>query len=818
MTEEKQKQKQETIVLTKIDEEMKHSFLDYSMSVIVSRALPDVRDGLKPVHRRCLYGMYELGNTHDKAYKKSARVVGDVMGKYHPHGDTAIYDTIVRIAQDFSLRYPLVDGQGNFGSVDGDSAAHMRYTEIRMEEIAEELLADLDKETVDFAPNFDETLKEPTVLPAKLPNLLINGSSGIAVGMATNIPPHNLCEVVDGTVALIDNPEMEPAEMLNYVKGPDFPTGAFIYGRDGIREAYLTGRGSIRQRAKTEIIGEGGKTTILVTEIPYMVNKAKLIENIAELVKDKKIEGISDLRDESDREGMRIVIELKRTANANVLLNQLFKHTQLETTFGVNNLSLVDNAPMALNLKDTIGYYIKHRQEVVTKRSQFELKKAEAREHILAGLIIALNNIDDFVRIIRASANADDARAALIEKYSLSEEQAKAILEMRLSRLTGLERQKIDDERAELMKEIAHLKAVLASPKMVLDIIKAELLALKEKYGDARRTVVVDSAGDIVDEDLIPVENMVVSITNTGYIKRMLVDTYHTQRRGGVGIVGMETKEEDHVVDVFVASTHDNILFFSNKGKVYALKVYEIPPAQSRQARGKAIINLINIEPGEAINAMMPIKTFDDQHYLIMCTREGTIKKTMLSAYQNIRSTGIIAIGLTEGDELISVKMTSGEQEVLIATRNGKINRFSEKEVRDTGRPAQGVIGIRLSENDKVIGMEIVDPAQSVLTICGNGFGKRTPIEEYMPHHRGGQGMISIKTTLRNGPVVSVIGVIGDEEIVVATKDAQMVRMMVSEIPEIGRNTQGVRVIKLRPEDGVVAVAKLVSEKKEEEI
>jgi DNA gyrase subunit A len=818
MTEEKQNQKQETVVLTKIDEEMKRSYIDYSMSVIVGRALPDVRDGLKPVHRRVLYGMYELSNTHDKAYKKSARVVGDVMGKYHPHGDAAIYDTIVRMAQDFSLRYPLVDGQGNFGSVDGDSAAHMRYTEIRMEEIAEELLADLDKETVDFAPNFDETLKEPTVLPAKLPNLLINGSSGIAVGMATNIPPHNLGEVVDGTVALIDNPELEPVDMLNYIKGPDFPTGAFIYGREGIKEAYLTGRGSIRQRAKAEITEEGGKTTILVTEIPYMVNKAKLIETIAELVKDKKIEGISDLRDESDRDGMRIVIELKRAANANVLLNQLFKHTQMETTFGVNNLSLVDNVPMTLNLKDTIGYYIKHRREVVTKRSQFELKKAEAREHILAGLIIALTNIDDFVRIIRASANADDARAALIEKYSLSEEQAKAILEMRLSRLTGLERQKIDDERSELMKEIEHLKAVLASPQMVLDIIKTELLALKEKYGNKRRTLIVDSAGEIVDEDLIPVENMVVSITNTGYIKRMPVDTYRTQRRGGVGIVGMETKEEDYVVDVFVASTHDNILFFSNKGKVYALKVYEIPPAQSRQARGKAIINLINIEPGEAINAMMPIKTFDDQHYLIMCTREGTIKKTVLSAYQNIRSTGIIAIGLTEGDELISVKLTNGEQEVLIATRNGKINRFLEKEVRDTGRPAQGVIGIRLSENDKVIGMEIVRPAQSVLTICGNGFGKRTPIEEYTPHHRGGQGMISIKTTLRNGPVVSVIGVAGDEEIVVATKDAQMVRMMVSEIPEIGRNTQGVRVIKLRTEDGVVAVAKLVSEKKEEEI
>jgi DNA gyrase subunit A len=801
-----EKQKQETILPIKIDEEMKRSYIDYSMSVIVGRALPDVRDGLKPVHRRVLYGMYELGNTHDKPYKKSARVVGDVMG------------TIVRMAQDFSLRYPLVDGQGNFGSVDGDGAAAMRYTEIRMAEITEELLADLDKETVDFAPNFDETLKEPTVMPAKLPNLLINGSSGIAVGMATNIPPHNLSEIVDGAVALIDNPALEPVELLNYIKGPDFPTGAFIYGREGIREAYLTGRGSIRLRARTEITEEGGRTTILVTEIPYMVNKAKLIENIAELVKDKKIEGISDLRDESDREGMRIVIELKKAANANVLLNQLFKHTQLETTFGVNNLSLVDNVPMTLNLKDTLGYHIKHRQEVVTKRSQFELKKAEAREHILAGLIIALTNIDDFVRIIRSSGNADEAKAALMARYGLSEEQSKAILDMRLSRLTALERQKIDDERAGLLKEIEHLKAVLASPQMVLDIIKSEMLALKEKYGDKRRTVIMDSAGEIVDEDLIPVENVVVSITNTGYIKRMPVDTYRTQRRGGVGIMGMETKEEDYVIDVFVASTHDTMLFFSNKGKAYALKVYEIPPAATRQTRGKAIINLINIEPGEQINASIPIKAFDDQHFLVMCTREGTVKKTVLSAYQSIRSSGIIAIGLSEGDELIAVKLTSGEQEILIATRNGKSNRFSEKEVREMGRPAQGVIGIRLTENDKVIGMEIVDPEQSVLTICENGFGKRTPISEYGMTHRGTQGIINIKTTLRNGPVVSVIGVTADHQIVVATKDAIMIRIKASEIPEIGRNTQGVHIIKLKPEDRVMAVARLVSEKKEEEI
>ncbi len=821
MAEEKQQpeqQQQETLLPVRIDEEMKRSYIDYAMSVIVGRALPDVRDGLKPVHRRVLYGMYELGNTHDKAYKKSARVVGDVMGKYHPHGDMAIYDTIVRMVQDFSLRYPLIDCQGNFGSVDGDSAAAMRYTEIRMDRIAEEIIEDLEKDTVDFIPNFDETLKEPVVMPAKLPNLLINGSSGIAVGMATNIPPHNLSEVVDGTIAIIDNPDIAPIDMLNYIKGPDFPTAAFIYGKDGIREAYLTGRGSVRMRARAEIIEEGGRTAIIVTEIPYQVNKARLIENIAELVKDKKIEGISDLRDESDRDGMRIVIELKKAANANVILNQLFKHTQMETTFGVNNLSLVDNQPMTLNLKDTIGYFIKHRQEVVTKRSQFELKKAQAREHILAGLLIALTNIDDFVKIIRGSANADEAKAGLMAKYGLSDEQSKAILDMRLARLTALERQKIDDERAELLKEITHLIEVLASPQMVLDIIKAELLMLKEKYGDRRRTEIIESAGDIVDEDLIPVEDVVVTISNTGYIKRMPLDTYRTQRRGGVGIVGMETKEEDFVVDLFVASTHDNILFLSNKGKVYALKVYEIPPAATRQTRGKAIINLINIEPGEAINAMIPIKTFDDQHFLVMCTREGTIKKTVLSAFKNIRSSGIIAIGLSEGDELISVKMTNGEQEVLIATRNGKCNRFFEKEVRDTGRQSQGVIGIRLTENDRVIGMEIVNPDQTVLTICENGFGKRTPIADYTPHHRGGQGMINIKTTLRNGGVVSINSITGDEEIVIASKDGIMIRMNVTEIPEIGRNTQGVRIMKMKPEDSVMAVAKLVSEKKEEEI
>jgi DNA gyrase subunit A len=808
----------EKIVPVKIEDEMKKSYIDYAMSVIIGRALPDVRDGLKPVHRRVLYGMYELGNTHDKPYKKSARVVGDVMGKYHPHGDLAIYDTIVRMVQDFSLRYPLIDGQGNFGSVDGDGAAAMRYTEIRMSKIVEEMLADLDKETVSFVPNFDESLKEPSVLPAMLPNLLINGSSGIAVGMATNIPPHNLSEIVDGTIAIIDNPEITPLELLNYVKGPDFPTGAFIYGREGIKEAYLTGRGTIKLRAKAEIIEDKGKNVIIVSEIPYQVNKAKLIESIADLVRDKKLEGISDLRDESDRDGMRIYIELKKAANANVVLNQLFKHTQMETTFGVINLALVDNQPKTLTLKETIECYIKHRQEVVTKRSMFDLKKAQDREHILAGFLIALSNIDDFVSMIRGSASVEDAREALIAKYGLSEEQAKAILEMRLRTLTGLERQKIESERNELLKTIANLKEVLASPQLILDIIKKELLELKQKYGDGRRTIIVESEADLNDEDLIPEETVVVTITNTGYIKRLPVTTYRTQRRGGVGVMGMGTKEEDYVVDAFAASTHDTILYFSNKGKVYALKVYQIPPAESRQARGKAIVNLLNIEPGESISAMIPIKSFDDKHFLVMCTREGTIKKTVLSAFQNIRVTGIIAITLTENDELISVKMTDGERELLIATYNGKMNRFLEKDVRDMGRQAQGVIGIRLTKNDRVVSMEVVSQGSSILTICENGFGKRTPVEEYTPHRRGGQGMINIKTTERNGGVVSVTSVSPEDEIIVATKDGIMIRQKAAEISEIGRNTQGVRVIKLSTEDKVVAIAKLVPESKEDEI
>jgi len=809
---------QETVIPVKLEEEMRKSYIDYAMSVIVGRALPDVRDGLKPVHRRVLYGMYELGNTYDKPYKKSARVVGDVMGKYHPHGDLAIYDTIVRMVQDFSLRYPLIDGQGNFGSVDGDGAAAMRYTEVRMAKIADEMLDDLDKETVDFVPNFDESLKEPSVLPAKLPNLLINGSSGIAVGMATNIPPHNISEVIDGTVALIDNPAIEPQELLKFITGPDFPTGAYIYGREGIKEAYLTGRGTIKLRSRAEITEEGGRNVILVTEIPYMVNKAKLIENIADLVREKKLEGISDLRDESDRDGMRIVIELKKGANASVLLNQLYRHTQMETTFGVNNLALVDNQPRTLTLKETLEYYIKHRQEVVTRRSQFELKKAQAREHILVGLLVALDNIDDFVNILRNSASADDAKAVFMSKYGLSEEQSKAILDMRLRGLTGLERRKIEDERTELLKLIEHLKEVLASPQKVLDIIKGELLELKQKYGDERRTIIRESEGEIVDEDLIPVENVVVTISNTGYIKRQPVDTYRTQRRGGMGVMGMETKEEDFVVDVFAASTHDHLLFFTNKGRVYVLKVYEIPDA-SRQSRGKAIVNLLTLLPNESITAMIPIKEFNDGHNLIMCTREGTIKKTSLSAFKNIRSTGIIAIGLDEGDELISVKLTDGQKEVLIATRNGKANRFNESEVRAMGRQACGVIGIRLTEKDKVIGMEVVSEGSSILTVCENGFGKRTAISEYTPHHRGGQGMINIKTTMRNGGVVAIASVTDDDQLLVVTHDGIMMRINIKDISEIGRNTQGVKIITLKSEeDAVVAVAKLVSEKKEEEI
>ncbi|WP_174589932.1 DNA gyrase subunit A [Methanocella conradii] len=815
MDEQKSLQK---VIPVKIEEEMKKSYIDYAMSVIVGRALPDVRDGLKPVHRRVLYGMYELGNTHDKPYKKSARVVGDVMGKYHPHGDMAIYDTIVRMVQDFSLRYPLIDGQGNFGSIDGDGAAAMRYTEIRLARIADEMLADLDKETVDFVPNFDESLKEPVVLPAKLPNLLINGSSGIAVGMATNIPPHNLAEVIDGTVAVIDNPEISPLELLNYVKGPDFPTGAIIYGREGIKEAYLTGRGAIKIRAVAEITQEGGKDVIIVTELPYQVNKAKLIEDIANLVRDKKIEGISDLRDESDRDGMRIVIELKKSANGRVILNQLYRHTQMEVSFGVNNLALVDNQPMTLSLKQAIEHYIRHRQDVVTRRSQFELKKAQAREHILAGLLVALDNIDDFVDILRKSASADDAKAIFMSKYGMSDEQSKAILDMRLRGLTALERKKVEDERAEQLKLIDYLKEVLASPQKVLDIVKKELLELKEKYGDERRTRIVESEGEILDEDLIPREAVVVTISNTGYIKRQPLDTYRTQRRGGMGVMGMETKDEDFVVDVFAASTHDNLLFFTNKGRVYSLKVYEIPVA-SRQSRGKAIVNLLTLLPSESITAMIPIKEFDDGHYLMMCTREGIVKKTPLSAFKNIRSTGIMAIKLDEGDELISVKMTNGSQEVLIATRDGKANRFHESEVRSMGRQAAGVIGIRLAEKDRVVGMEVLSEGSSILTVCENGFGKRTPVSEYTPHHRGGQGMINIKTTLRNGGVVAVASVTDDDQILLVTRDGIMMRIKVKDVSEIGRNTQGVKIITLKSEDdAVVAVAKLASEKREEEI
>jgi DNA gyrase subunit A len=815
MDEQKSLQK---VIPVKIEEEMKKSYIDYAMSVIVGRALPDVRDGLKPVHRRVLFGMYELGNTHDKPYKKSARVVGDVMGKYHPHGDMAIYDTIVRMVQDFSLRYPLIDGQGNFGSIDGDGAAAMRYTEVRLAMIADEMLADLDKETVDFVPNFDESLKEPVVLPAKLPNLLINGSSGIAVGMATNIPPHNLAEVIDGTVAVIDNPEISPLELLGYIKGPDFPTGAIIYGREGIKEAYLTGRGAIKIRAVAEISQEGGKDAIVVTELPYQVNKAKLIEDIASLVRDKKIEGISDLRDESDRDGMRIVIELKKSANGRVVLNQLYRHTQMEVSFGVNSLALVDNQPMTLSLKQAIEYYIRHRQDVVTRRSQFELKRAQAREHILAGLLIALDNIDDFVDILRKSASADDAKAIFMSRYGLSDEQSKAILDMRLRGLTALERRKVEDERAEQLKLIDYLKGVLASPRMVLDIIKKELLELKEKYGDGRRTRIVDSDGEILDEDLIPREPAVVTISNTGYIKRQPLDAYRTQRRGGMGIMGMETKEEDYVVDVFAASTHDHILFFTNKGRVYSLKVYEIPVA-GRQSRGKAIVNLLSLLQNESITAMIPISEFDDGHYLMMCTRQGIVKKTPLSAFKSIRSTGILAIKLDEGDELISVKMTNGSQEVLIATRDGKANRFHESEVRSMGRQAGGVIGIRLAEKDVVVGMEVLSDGASILTVCENGFGKRTPVSEYTPHHRGGQGLINIKTTVRNGGVVAVASVTEDDQILLATRDGIMMRIKVKDVSEIGRNTQGVRIITLKSEsDAVVGVAKLASEKKEEAI
>lgn len=801
-----------------LEEEMKKSFLDYAMSVILDRALPDVRDGLKPVHRRIIYGMYESGTTPDKPYRKSARIVGDVMGRYHPHGDAAIYDTMVRMAQDFSFRHMLVDGHGNFGSVDGDPPAAMRYTEVRMAKLAMEMVADIDKKTVDFKPNFDESLEEPVVLPSRFPNLLVNGSSGIAVGMATNIPPHNLGEVIDGAVLLIDNPEVEDKELLKIIKGPDFPTAGIILGRDGIKNAYLKGKGSIKIRARTKIEEmSGNKHRILVNELPYQVNKARLVEQIANLVRNKTIDGITDLRDESDRKGMRIVIELRRDANPNVILNQLFKHTTMQQSFGVNMMVLVNNMPRILTLREVLHYYLEHQQEVVTRRTQFDLAKAEARAHILEGLRIALDHIDEVISLIRSSRTVDVAREGLMTKFGLSEKQAQAILDMRLQRLTGLERDKIESEYAELQKLIAYYRDLLADVHKIMMVIKEELLEIKRKYADPRRTEITAAEGeDFAVEDLIADEDIVVTITHFGYIKRLPVTTYRSQRRGGRGITAISTKEEDFVEHLFISSTHQTILFFTNQGRVYRLKGYEIPEA-GRQARGTAIINLIQVEPGERINAVIPIKDFDNDSFLLMCTKKGIVKKTALAGFHTNRRGGLIGINLDEHDELIGVKLTDGSQEVIIVTEHGQSIRFQEADVRPLGRATRGIKGITLRPGDSVVGMDIPRERADLLVITSAGIGKRTPLTEYRVQSRGGKGVKTMKLTKRHGLIVGIKVVLESDELMVITAEGVIIRTKVQDISQTSRDTQGVKIMKPDENDRIVALARVVGEDKEED-
>lgn len=804
-----------------IGEEMSSSYIDYAMSVIVGRALPDVRDGLKPVHRRILYTMNEMGLKHNKAFKKSARVVGDVLGKYHPHGDLPVYDALVRLVQEFSLRYPLVQGQGNFGSVDGDPAAAMRYTETRLAAISEEMLADIDKDTVKFIPNYDGSLLEPFVMPARLPNLLANGSSGIAVGMATNIPPHNLGEICKAVRAYIENPEITNRDISKIMKGPDFPTGGIIMGKKGILDYFETGRGSVRIKARTDIEERGNREAIVVTEIPYQVNKTTLIESIAHLVRDKKVPDISDIRDESDRRGMRLVIEVKRDGNAQVVLNQLFKHTQLQTTFGVIMLAIVEGRPRIMPIKEVLGHYINHRKEVIVRRTRFDLNKALAREHILAGLLIAIRNMDEVVPIIRKSENAAVAKEKIIAKFKLSAIQAQAILDMRLHQLTHLESDAIEQERAELVKLIADLKDILANPARVLGIIGLELDELEKKYADKRRTEVTNDTSELSMEDLIPNEQVVVTMSHTGYIKRIPLNTYRAQNRGGKGIIGGETKEEDFIENLFVTSSHATILFFTTRGKVYSLKAYEIPEA-SRISRGKAIVNLLEMSNEEKITSSIAIESFEEakgiESYLTMCTKSGIVKRTALSAFKNIRRTGIAAITLEDGELLVQVLLTNGKSDIIIGTRDGKSIRFPETEVRNMGRQAMGVIGMKLNEGDYVVGMESVNPEvidTTVLTVCENGHGKRTGLEEYRDQHRGGSGIITIKTSERNGKVVGIKVVTADEDLMVMTEKGMMVRIRCSQIRAVGRNTQGVRLVRLEEGDKIASVAPVVSEDKE---
>jgi len=787
--------------------EMRESFMDYAMSIIVSRALPDVRDGLKPVHRRILYAMSELGMSPDKPYKKSARIVGEVIGKYHPHGDSSIYEAMVRMAQDFSLRYMLVDGHGNFGSIDGDFAAAMRYTEARLSKIAMEMLRDINKETIDYAPNYDGEESEPVVLPARYPNLLVNGNTGIAVGMATNIPPHNLREVIEGTQALLRDPELTPYDLMEYIKGPDFPTAGLILGRVGIRQAYATGRGSVTMRARATIEENNGKARILVHEIPYQVNKARLVEKIAELVREKKIDGITDLRDESDRNGMRIVIELRRDVTPTVILNNLYKQTQMQTSFGVNMLALVNKEPKTLNLKDMLHYYIQHQVEVIRRRTEFDLKKAEARAHILEGLRIALDHLDEVIALIRASQTTEEAREGLITRFGLSNDQAQAILDMRLQRLTGLEREKIEQEYNELQVKIAEYKAILADEQLVNEIIHNELEEIKLKYGDERRTEITVSDDEILDEDLIPRDDVVVTMTHTGYIKRLPVSTYRSQKRGGRGIMGMGTKDDDFIENLFVSNTHHYLLFFTNKGRVFRMKAYEIPDL-SRTARGTPIINLIQIEQGETINAVIPVEGFEPNQFLFFATRNGIVKKTPLDDYANIRRVGLIAISLREDDDLIGVKLTDGEREIVMGTSQGMSIRFSEKDVRAMGRSATGVKGINLDDGDKVIDMDIVEPERDVLIVTAKGYGKRTPMEDYRSQTRGGKGIKTLNVTEKNGLIVGLKVVHDDEDLMIMTSSGTLIRTSMSGINTMGRITQGVKLINIRDEDSVATVAR----------
>ena len=795
------------ILPVNLEQEMRNSYIDYAMSVIVSRALPDVRDGLKPVHRRILYAMQEAGMTSGKPYKKSARIVGEVLGKYHPHGDSSVYDAIVRMAQDFSMRYMLADGHGNFGSVDGDPPAAMRYTEVRMAKIAELMLQDIDKDTVDFVPNYDESLKEPSVLPSKFPELLVNGTSGIAVGMATNIPPHNMSEVIDGVLMLIDNPDASVEELMTVIKGPDFPTGGLIMGTTGIRDAYTTGRGSVKMRAKAHIeTMSNGKPRIVVTELPYQVNKARLIEKIAELARDKQIEGITDLRDESDRKGMSIVIELRKDINPDIMLNQLYKHTQLQDTFGVIMLALVDNQPRILTLKQVLHYYIQHQEDVITRRTRYELSKAEARAHILEGLTIALDHLDAVITTIRESQTADIARNALMDGFKLSEKQAQAILDLRLQRLTGLEREKIEEEYQEVLKKIEWLKSVLADESKIMTIIKEELTAVKEKYGDARRTTITYDMSEMSEEDLIADEDVVLTISHNNYIKRMKLDTYNKQNRGGQGILGMSTKEGDFVENILITTTHHTILFFTSRGRVHYLKAYQIAEA-SRQARGTALINLLKLDKGEKITAVLQVREYNPAKFLFMATRKGIVKKVQLSEFNTTRKLGVIALKLDDDDELIGVKQTDGQKQIVIGTRNGYAIIFDEEEVRSMGRIARGVKGIKLRDGDEVVGMDTIKRDSEILTVTAGGYGKRTKVEAYTTHHRGAMGVINLRVTEKTGEVIGLKVVRDGQELMLISTNGIIIRTGLDKISVIGRASQGVIIMKTAEDDKVASMA-----------